>query len=454
VSEPRTVGPSSYFDPATIDALPDATRDLVRRRLDVLGPAYRLFYREPLEIVRGEGAHLYAADGTEYLDCYNNVPSVGHAHPRVAAAIAAQAAVLNTHTRYLHEGIVRYAEELLATLPDALGHVMFTCTGSEAGDLALRIAKKHTGGTGVIVTRNAYHGVTTEIAAISPSLVGLDGLAPWVRVVEAPDAYRVDHEAAGFASLGEWFAAQVQDAIDDLARSGIRFAALVLDSVFASDGVLSDPRGFLAPARDVVARAGGVYLADEVQPGFGRTGDTFWGFERHSTQAEPFVPDLVTIGKPMGNGMPIAATIMRPEVVAEFARDMRYFNTFGGNAVSVAAAQAVLDVVRDEHLQQNARDVGDRLQALLREVAVRRPVIGDVRGAGLFIGVELVDVDGAPDEDLALHVVNGLRERRVLIGTAGLHNNVLKVRPPLVFSAADADRFVSELDATLAGIVR
>jgi 4-aminobutyrate aminotransferase-like enzyme len=452
VAEPRQIGPSTYFDPAKVDQLPAAQRELVRRRLDALGPAYRLFYREPLEIVRGEGAHLYTADGTEYLDVYNNVPSVGHAHPRVAAAVAQQAAVLNTHTRYLHEGIVRYAEQLLETLPPELGHVMFTCTGSEAGDLALRIAKKHTGGTGVVVTRNAYHGVTTEMAAISPSLGGVDSLAPWVRWVEAPDAFRVDHAAAGFATLGEWFAAQVQEAIDDLARSGIRFAALVLDSVFASDGVFADPLGFLAPVREVVGRAGGVYLADEVQPGFGRTGDTFWGFARHGTEADPFVPDLVTVGKPMGNGMPIAATIMRPEVVSEFARDMRYFNTFGGNAVSVAAAQATLDVIRDEGLQENARVVGDALQASLREIAIRRPCIGDVRGAGLFIGVELVDPDGAPDEDLALHVVNGLRERHVLLGTAGLHNNVLKVRPPLVFLHADAERFAAELDATLSGL--
>ena len=452
MSEPRQVGPSTYFDPATVGSLPTHTRDLVRRRLDVLGPAYRLFYREPLEIVRGEGVHLYTADGTEYLDVYNNVPSVGHAHPRVTAAIAEQAARLNTHTRYLHGGIVRYAEELLATMPPELGHVMFTCTGSEAGDLALRIAKKHTGGTGVIVTRNAYHGVTTETAAISPSLGGVETLAPWVRWVDAPDAYRVDWAGAGFSSLGEWFAAQVQEAIDDLARSGIRVAALVLDSVFASDGVLADPRGFLAPAREVVQRAGGVYLADEVQSGFGRTGDAFWGFDRHGSDATPFAPDLVTIGKPMGNGMPIAATIMRPEVVEAFGRDMRYFSTFGGNAVSVAAAQATLDVVREERLQENAKSVGDVLASTLREIATRHASIGDVRGAGLFLGVELVDSEGAPDEDLALHVVNGLRERHVLLGTAGLHNNVLKVRPPLVFSAVDAERVAHELDATLTAL--
>jgi 4-aminobutyrate aminotransferase-like enzyme len=448
------VGPSSYFDVARIDSLEPATRELVRRRVDVLGPAYRLFYEQPVQIVRGEGVHLYDADGTEYLDCYNNVASLGHAHPRVTAAIAAQAAVLNTHTRYLHEGIVRYAEDLLSTMPDALGHVMFTCTGSEAGDLALRIAKRHTGGTGVIVTRNAYHGVTTEIAAISPSLGGLDSLPDWVRVVPAPDAYRVDPVAEGYADLGSWFAAQVREQIDDLAAHGISLAAFVADSIFASDGVLPDPAGFLAPVREVVARAGGVYLADEVQPGFGRLGDTMWGFQRHGTAADPFVPDVVTIGKPMGNGMPVAATIMRPEVVAEFAHDMRYFNTFGGNAVSIAAAQAVLDVVRDEHLQDNARVVGESLRSMLRELATRHRVVDDVRGAGLFIGVELIvpGTDKEPDEALTLRVVNGLRERHVLLGTAGVDNNILKVRPPIVFSQRDAERLVAELDATLTAV--
>jgi 4-aminobutyrate aminotransferase-like enzyme len=372
----------------------------------------------------------------------------------VTAAIAQQAAVLNTHTRYLHEGIVRYAEDLLSTMPDELGHVMFTCTGSEAGDLALRIAKRHTGGTGVIVTRNAYHGVTAEVAAISPSLGGLDSLPDWVRVVPTPDSYRVDPAAEGYADIGTWFAAQVQAQIDDLAAHGVRFAAFVADSVFASDGVFSDPAGLLAPVLEVVHRAGGVYLADEVQPGFGRLGDTMWGFSRHGTSAEPFVPDLVIIGKPMGNGMPIAATIVRPEVIAEFAHDVRYFNTFGGNAVSIAAAQAVLDVVREEHLQDNARVVGVSLRGMLRELAERHAVIDDVRGSGLFIGVELTvpGADKEPDEALTLRVVNGLRERQVLLATAGIDNNILKVRPPIVFSQSDAERFVSELDATLADL--
>jgi 4-aminobutyrate aminotransferase-like enzyme len=447
MSEPRTVGPSSYFDPANLDRLDPATGDLVRRRIDALGPAYRLFYRQPLHIVRGAGTKLYAVDGVEYLDTYNNVPSVGHAHPRVTAAIAEQAAVLSTHTRYLHESIVHYAEDLLSTLPGELRHVMFTCTGSEAGDLALRIAKKHTGGTGVIVTRNAYHGVSTEIASISPSLVGVDALPDWVRWVPAPDPRRVDW--SGYDSLGEWFAAQVQGAIDDLAAHGVKLAAFVADSIFASDGVLADPAGFLAPVRAVVAAAGGVYLADEVQPGFGRTGDAMWGFERHGTADSPFVPDLMTIGKPMGNGFPVAATVMTPEVVAEFGRDMRYFNTFGGNAVAIAAAQAVLDVVREEGLQENARVVGALLMDSLRSLQARHTSISDVRGAGLFVALEFGLDSYAAAEDLTLAVVNGLKDHHVLVGTAGIYNDALKIRPPLCFSHEDADRFVTELDAVL-----
>lgn len=443
----RSVGPTTYFDPSTVDSLPPHLAELVRRRHAALGPAYRLFYAEPVELVRGAGVHLYDADGREYLDCYNNVPCVGHAHPRVVAAIAEQAARLNTHTRYLDEHLVRYAEDLLSTFPAELGHVMFTCTGSEAGDLALRIVKHRTGNQGVIVTRNAYHGVTTEIAAVSPSLGGLDSLAPWVRVVDAPDAYRVDPAAAGHPDLGRWFAAQVADAVADLDRAGHGTAALLVDSILASDGVLPDPRGFLAPAVEVVRAAGGLYVADEVQAGFGRTGEQLWGFARHG-----LVPDAVTLGKPMGNGMPIAATVLRPEVAEPFGRDLRYFNTFGGNAVCVAAAQAVLDVIRDERLQEDAAVVGAGLRDSLRELAQRHPGIGDVRGAGLFVGVELVTADGAPDEARTLAVVAELRRRRVLLGTAGPDNNVLKIRPPLPFSAADADRLLTELDGALAAI--
>jgi 4-aminobutyrate aminotransferase-like enzyme len=413
-------GPTAYFDPSAVDALPTQTRDLVERRTRVLGSAYRLFYEEPVQFVRGRGTKLYTADGTEYLDAYNNVPSVGHAHPRVAAAIAEQAARLTTHTRYLDSALVDYAEDLLGEFPAALANVMFTCTGSEANDLALRIAKAATGGTGVIVTENAYHGVTTEVAAISPSLGGLDSIAPWVRVVPAPGD-------------GD-FARDVSAAIDELVDDGIRPAALIVDTIFASDGVRPTVSGFAA-ALDVVRAAGGLFIADEVQPGFGRLGAGMWGFARHD-----LVPDLVTLGKPMGNGHPVAAVVARPELIAAFGEHARYFNTFGGSSVSIAAAQATLDVVRDEGLIENARVVGDYLLGQLSSI----DGVLEARGSGLFIGVRVAN------EDVAVGAVNALKRRRILLGESGRDNDVLKIRPPLVFDRADADRLLEGLSEVLA----
>ena len=412
-------GPTAYFDPASAGRLDPQTRDLVERRIRVLGGAYRLFYEEPVQFVRGSGTKLYTADGTEYLDAYNNVPSVGHAHPRVAAAIGEQAARLTTHTRYLDRALVDYAEDLLGEFPAALGNVMFTCTGSEANDLALRIAKAATGGTGVIVTENAYHGVTTEVAAISPSLGGIASLAPWVRVVPAPGD-------------GD-FARDVRTALGELESSGIRPAALIVDTIFASDGVRPVVPGF-ADAVAAVRAAGGLFIADEVQPGFGRLGTGMWGFARHD-----LVPDLVTLGKPMGNGHPVAAVVARPELVAAFGEHARYFNTFGGSSVSIAAAQATLDVVRDEHLIDNARLIGDYLLDQLPSI---RGVI-ETRGSGLFIGVRV------ENEDVALGAVNALKRRRLLVGESGRDNDVLKIRPPLVFDRADADRLLEGLTEVL-----
>ncbi|MEP6480029.1 MAG: aminotransferase class III-fold pyridoxal phosphate-dependent enzyme, partial [Rhodoglobus sp.] len=294
-------GPTSYFDPSHADDLDLRTRELVERRARVLGSAYRLFYERPIELVRGSGTRVWDADGNEYLDAYNNVPSVGHAHPRVVEAMAKQAALLTTHTRYLSEPTIRYAEELLDTLPSAISNVMFTCTGSEANDLALRIAKYATGGTGVIVTANAYHGVTTEVAAISPSLGGLESLAAWTRVVRAPGT-DVDLVEAVNATISE------------LDAFGIRPAALIVDTIFASDGVYPDVPG-LAKAVAAVRKAGGLFIADEVQPGFGRLGTGMWGFDRYG-----IVPDIVTVGKPMGNGQPIAAVMAKPALIDEFNR--------------------------------------------------------------------------------------------------------------------------------------
>lgn len=415
---------------------------LVGRRERLLGPSYRLFYADPVHAVRATGCHLVDAEGNDYLDMYNNVVSVGHCHPRVVAAVHEQMQRLNTHTRYLQDGILDYAEDLVGTLPAPIGTVMFTCSGSEANDLAVRVARHHTGGRGVVVTSEAYHGTTDLIAGLSPAMGAGYPLDPAVRAVPAPDAYRVRAD-----DLGAWFADRVRAEFDDLLRHGIRPAAFLADSIFASDGVLPDPAGFLAPVLEVVHRYGAVYIADEVQPGFGRTGAGMWGFARHG-----IVPDLVTMGKPMGNGVPVAAMAARPEVLAEFGRDVPYFNTFGGNPVSIAAAQAVLDVIRDEGLIEHAASVGGRLLAELRLLSARHPAVGDVRGAGLFVGVELVDPDGAPDARLALAVVNDLRERHVLTSVCGPGNNVLKIRPPFAFSDNDVERFVTELDRSLASL--
>lgn len=431
------------FDPKATNAIGTREREMIARRQKLLGPAYRLFYANPVHLVRGEGVWLYDPDGNPYLDVYNNVASVGHCHPHVVAALARQAAVLNTHTRYLNPVILDYAEKLLGYFPAPLGHVMFTCTGSEANDLAYRVARSHTGGTGFIVTKLAYHGVTVAISEMSPSLGSHVTLGGNVRTVPAPDLYR------GGPGVAERFAADVRAAIADLRAHGIAPAALLVDTIFSSDGVFSDPAGFLAPAVEAIREAGGLFIADEVQPGFGRTGEGMWGFGRHG-----LVPDIVTMGKPMGNGHPIAAMVSRPDILARFGEATRYFNTFGGNPVSCAVGQAVLEVIEGEGLVENARATGAFLAAGLRQLAARHEIIGDVRGAGLFVGVELVkDRAGKePATEEAARLVNGLRERRVLISAAGPHANILKIRPPLVFRQEHAEQFLEAVDAVLGEI--
>jgi len=425
------------FSREDFERLSDAEQALIARREKVLGPAYRLFYEKPLHLVRGEGVFLYDTAGEKYLDAYNNVASLGHCHPRVVEAITSQTAVLNTHTRYLHEGIVDYAETLTATFPAALSQAMFTCTGSEANDLAVRIARYVTGGTGIICTDLAYHGLTGAVAEFSPSLGESVTLGPHVRTVAAPDSYRHSPE-----EMMEKFGSDVRAAIADLKRHGIKPAMLITDTIFSSDGIFAGPKGFLKPAVDAIHEAGGLFIADEVQPGFGRTGETMWGFERHGV-----APDMVTIGKPMGNGYPMAGIVLRPEVIADFGPRARYFNTFGGNPVAAAAGKAVLDTIRIDGLQQNALEVGNYLMEGLRALAGRYHAIGDVRGSGLFIGVEIV-ADPAvksPDAALTTRIVNGLRERRILISASGPRANVLKIRPPLVFSRENADTLIDAL---------
>jgi len=434
---------STILDANAFDGEPDESTDdgrLIARRRRLMGPAYRLFYEEPVRPVRGSGAKLYDQEGNEYLDVYNNVASVGHAHPRVVEAIARQSAQLSTHTRYLSESLVDYAEDLLSTMPGGIRRLMLTCTGSEANDLAVRIARRVTGGTGIIITREAYHGNTELVSGLSPALGGGTALGPDVWTVPAPDTYR------STTDVGAEFARDVRAVLSEMAAAGVSPAALLVDTIFSSDGVYSSPPGFLRAAVDAVRAAGGVLIADEVQPGFGRTGSTFWGFQRHG-----LVPELVTMGKPMGNGYPIAAVAGSAEAVDAWAEDVPYFNTFGGNNVAVAAAQAVLDVIREEGLQEHASQVGRYFRGQLLDLATRHRAIGDVRGDGAFTGLELVSdpEQRTPDGARAARVVNGLRRRRVLTSVCGPDGAVLKLRPPLPFTRADADRFVAELDIVL-----
>ena len=413
---------------------------LAQRRAKALGPAYRLFYETPVHLVRGQGVHLYAPDGTAYLDCYNNVASVGHCHPRVVQAMAAQAATLATHTRYLHDGILAYAERLLALFPPDLSHVMFTCTGSEANDLALRIARAATGGTGVIVTDNAYHGVTLATAEMSMSIGPAVAPGSTVFPIPAPSAQNYPN------GIAQGFAQAVTDACDRMAKHGLKPALLIVDTIFSSDGVHPDPAGFLAPAADAIRARGGLFLADEVQPGFGRTGSQMWGFQRHGV-----VPDMVSMGKPMGNGYPLAGLALRPDTIAEFGQKARYFNTFGGNAVAAAVGLAVLDVIRDEALQQNAATVGQAFADGLRALAKHHETLGETRAAGLFLGQTIL-TDGQPDPARTARLVNALRDQRILISSTGPRGDSLKIRPPLPFSLANVDQVLTTLERILRAV--
>jgi 4-aminobutyrate aminotransferase-like enzyme len=419
-----------------------ATEAMIERRNALLGPAYRLMYEHPLHIVRGDGVWLMDPEGRRYLDVYNNVTSLGHCHPAVTEAICRQVNTLATNTRYLHDTILELAERLLASVPGTeLAHLMLTCTGSEANDLAYRIAKVRTGGTGVIVTDTAYHGITDAVSQFSPSLGVTVDLGPHVRLVPAPRLYHAEG-----ADLGERFTRDVEAAMADLKRHGIKPAALIVDSLFTSDGILPEPAGFLKGAVEAIKRAGGLFIDDEVQPGFGRTGEHMWGFQRHG-----LVPDIVTLGKPMGNGQPIAGLLATADALADFGKNSRYFNTFAGNTVSCAAALAVLETIERDQLVPHAARIGKALLDGIAGLAARHEAIGDVRGAGLFVGVELVSdrTTRTPDRGLTSRVVNLMRDKGVLLSACAQGHNVLKIRPPLVLSAEQAGMVIEALDESL-----
>ncbi len=424
-----------------------AAQALWARRRRLLGPSLSLHYRRPLHIVRGFGQYLYDAQGRPYLDCVNNVCHVGHSHPHVVAALARQATALNTNTRYLHANILRLAERLNATLPEPLRVWFFVNSGSEANDLALRLAWAYTGQRDVLVLEGAYHGNLSSLIAISPYKFdgpGGQGAPPWVHKLPMPCAYRgiYRHEADPARAYGD----HARRVIAEVQAQGRGIAAFVAEALMGTGGQVVFPPGTLGEIYRAVREAGGVCIADEVQIGFGRVGAAFWGF-----QTQGVVPDIVTFGKPMGNGHPLAAVVTTPEIAQAFANGMEYFNTFGGNPVSCAVGLAVLDVLEAEGLPEHAREVGAYLQAELRALASRFPLIGDVRGLGLFLGVELVrnreTLEPAASEAAAL--VEYAKDQGVLLGVDGPLRNVLKIKPPLPFTRADADRLVAVLAAGL-----
>ena len=416
--------------------------DLMARRQKLLGPNVSTFYDAPLHITRGEGVWLWDAAGHKYLDCYNNVPHVGHCNPHVVDAITKQAKTLNTHTRYLHENILDYVEQLTQTFDDPLKTAILTCSGSEANDIALRMAEAMTGRRGLIATDATYHGNTTLVSHASKSnqpQVGF-GLGGYLRHVEAPDSYRIEDPD------GLRFAQKVQEAIDDLNRSDIGFAALIVCPLFLNEGFPTQKEGWLKPAAEIVRKAGGLLICDEVQSGFGRSGSHFWAYQKQGV-----IPDIVSMGKPMGNGHPVAGVVTNPEIMARFRHSFRYFNTFGGNPVSCAAAQAVLDELHTKELQKNALHIGRLAAKRLAELAERFEVIGDVRQSGMVFGAEFVldRKTKTPATAYADQIVNAMRHKGVLLSKLGRHKNTLKIRPPMPFGEEHLDLLIQTLERVL-----
>ena len=420
-----------------------STKAIIADRARLLGPNVSTFYDDPLHIVRGEGVWLWDAKGRKYLDCYNNVPHVGHCNPRVVEAITRQASMLNTHTRYLHEGILDYVERLTATMAEPLDTAIMTCTGSEANDIALRMAETVTGKRGIIATDATYHGNTSLVSQLSTSNVPSMGfgLDQFFRFVPAPDSYRApDPDGTAFANA-------VAQQIAELETEGTGFAALVVCPYFLNEGFPSLSPGWLNVTAEVVRKAGGLMICDEVQSGFGRIGSHFWAHDKMG-----IVPDVVTLGKPMANGHPVGAVVANGDTIGACRRGYRYFNTFGGNPVSCAAAMAVLEELEAQDLIANSADVGVHAQSRLQSLAQKYECIGDVRGSGLIFGAEMVLDRGSKEPASAFtdKIINKMRHEGIILSKLGRHKNALKIRPPMPFSKENANLLFDTLDAVLA----
>jgi 4-aminobutyrate aminotransferase-like enzyme/Ser/Thr protein kinase RdoA (MazF antagonist) len=455
-SSQREIFKSLSPDPNLILGLPEksfpevapSAQATLSARKKFLGSNLSLSYDHPLKIVRGWRQYLYDETGRAYLDVYNNVPLVGHSHPRVVAAVQQQIAVLNTNSRYLHDNILRYAERLTALLPSPLKVCYFVNSGSEANELALRLARAYTAREDILVLEHAYHGHTTTLIDVSPYKFngpGGRGQKPWVHVAPIPDDYRGLYRR-GETDLGKKYAAHVPEILQKLKSEGRAVAAFLAETLPSVAGQIVFPTGYLEEVYKQIRASGGICIADEVQVGFGRLGTHLWGFETQNV-----VPDIAVFGKPIGNAFPLAAVVTTPEIAASFNNGMEFFSTFGGNPVACAAGLAVLDVLRDENLQENALKVGTRWSAQLRQLQNTHALIGDIRGSGLFLGIDFVNdrSSRAPATAQARYIVNRLRECGILAGTDGPHHNVIKLRPPLLFSDSDADLFTSTLNEIL-----
>ncbi|GAB3187135.1 aspartate aminotransferase family protein [Nesterenkonia suensis] len=421
-----------------------ATASLLHRRHSTLGPHSPLFYQEPLHLVSGAGVWLTAADGTQYLDGYNNVPHVGHANPRVQQAISDQAGRLNIHTRYLHDRVVEYAERMLAEFDAHLDRLFLTNSGSESNELALRLATQHTGARGVLVTDFSYHGNTRSLAELTTGLAVGEAFGDHVRTLHVPDTSTGDDPRL----LLESSAAQLDDALSSLHEEGHGVAALLVDPLFSTEGMPQPPAGWTQMLATKVRAAGGLIIADEVQSGFGRLGGAMWGH-----QAVGLEPDLVTMGKPMGNGHPLGGVVTTAELLDEFGRRNMYFNTFAGNPVSAAAGLAVLDEMEDRRLMAHAAELGSRVHRQLEEIAAVTGRISARRGSGLFFGLEIVDDDGSPDAPATTRLVEEMKSRRLLISRIGPQDNVLKIRPPMVIEDHEAQLLLDGLAESVATVL-
>jgi 4-aminobutyrate aminotransferase-like enzyme/Ser/Thr protein kinase RdoA (MazF antagonist)/murein DD-endopeptidase MepM/ murein hydrolase activator NlpD len=434
--------PGSAFEP------PTPRHEIKALRREHLASSLTLTYDEPLHVVRGWKQHLIDADGQAYLDAVNNVCHVGHCHPRVVEAGQKQMGILNTNTRYLHEMLGRYCERLTATLPDPLSVCFLVNSGSEANELALRIARAHTQRDDFIVVTGGYHGNTGAAVSVSPYKFegpGGEGAAPHIHAVPMPDDYRGQFRRSD-PDRGLKFAGLLVEAVDASNRRAFGPAAFISESLLSCGGQIELPPGYLEAAYALVHRQGGVCICDEVQVGFGRVGSHFWGFETQGV-----VPDIVTMGKPIGNGHPLGAVVTTPEIAASFANGMEYFNTFGGNPVSCAIGLAVLDVIEEEGLQRHAGRIGEHLLKGLRSLMDRHPAVGDARGRGLFLGIEMVADRGTrePNPAVAKYVVERMKNHGILLSTDGPDRNVIKIKPPLVFDRTDADRLLEVMDRVL-----